>query len=204
MFTPSTKFNGGAKVGACTQGTQGAFGGGCDTCGAGRPDGITVLGLDGIPQTPPLGIQVGLGSAFVAQSGAAVGQAADSSQGFNLATGAVSVAWVMTFTPNCAVRLAGLFIDPAIASDLQVQAVYCGWTGYQQQANLLSGRPGSNINNSNYIPGIMFSLLNQQVPGFQTIDAVFTNTAPVIITGRTIVGCDAFFALASAIVTKAA
>lgn len=196
MFTPG-KIN--AKVGS--NGGQDIFG--CSTCAAcGAADSVTSLGLDGVPQTPPLGIQTGLNSDFPTQSGAALGQAADSTQGFNLATGAIEVDWVMTFTPNCASRLVGLFIDPAIASDLQVRAVYCGWTGYQQQANLLSGRPGSNNANSNFIPGIMFSLLNQQVPGFQTINAVFTNTAPVIITGRTIVGCAASIGLAGAIITR--
>ncbi len=194
MFTPGKM--GGAKVGG-----QEIFG--CATCGScGSGDNVTSLGLDGVPQVPPLGIQTGLQSDFPAQSAAPLGQAVTATQGFNLLTGAVEVDWVMTFTPNCASRLVGLFIDPAIASDLQVRAVYCGWTGYQQQANLLSGRPGSNNANSNFIPGIMFSLLNQQVPGFQTINAVFTNTAPVIITGRTIVGCAASIGLAGAIITR--
>lgn len=195
MFTPG-KIN--AKVGG-----QDIFG--CSTCATcGAADSVTSLGLDGVPQTPPLGIQTGTGSDFPAQSAAALGVNPTATQGFNLFTGAVEVDWVMTFTPNCASRLVGLFIDPAIASDLQVRAVYCGWTGYQQQANLLSGRPGSNNANSNFIPGIMFSLLNQQVPGFQTINAVFTNTAPVIITGRTIVGCAASIGLAGAIITRSA
>ena len=202
MFIPGTKPQN-AKVGATPNADPNIFG--CATCGTcGQFDSITSLGLDGVPQVPPLGIQTGLQSDFPAQSAAALGQAVTATQGFNLLTGAVEVDWVMTFTPSCAARLVGLFIDPAIASDLQVRAVYCGWTGYQQQANLLSGRPGSNNANSNFIPGIMFSLLNQQVPGFQTINAVFTNTAPVIITGRTIVGCAASIGLAGAIITRSA
>lgn len=198
MFTPGNK----AKVGA-----QNVFGGNnssCDSCGAGRSDMVSSLGLDGVPQVPPLGIQTGTGSDFPAQSAAALGQAVTATQGFNLLTGGTSVDWVMTFTPSCPVRLLGLFIDPSIASDLEVQAIYCGWTGYSQDLNLLPGRPGSALANSNFTPAIMFSQLNQTVPGFQSIDAVFTNTAVVIVTGRTKQVCAASIALSGAIITKAA
>lgn len=186
----------GAKVGANAPmgmggaaGNFGVFGGGaCASCGSDRADQLTVLGLDGIIQPPPLGVQTGTGSDFPNQSGAAKGQAPTATQGFNLNDGGVAgtlMAFVMTFTPNCAIRIRGIYLPDYLASDIQLAAVYCGWTGYQSKSNLLTGRPAANLSDSNFIPGSLFTQLNQTVPNFQKIDAVFTNTAPVIIVGRT-------------------
>lgn len=177
--------------------SYGPFGGGpCTTCGgSNRADLYTLLGVDAQLQVAPLGIAVGNQSEFPNQSGAAilpVPLASDGSQGFNLSNvGGVPVgnrmAWVITMTPNCAVRLRNLFVDPQIAPAVLITAIYCGYIGFTQKQNLLSGRPGSGLNNQNLIPGIFLSLNNQSpsVPGFQSIDAVFTNTAPIVLTGLT-------------------
>lgn len=171
--------------------SYGPFGGGpCMACGTNRADLYTLLGVDATLQQPPLGIQVGTNSAFPNQSGATFGNAPDGTQGFNLNQNGVittKMAWIVTFTPSCSVRLRNLFVDPQIAPGLLITAIYCGYIGFQQQQNLLSGRPGSNLNNQNVIPGLFMSLNNQSpsVPGFQSIDAVFTNTAPIVLTGIT-------------------
>jgi hypothetical protein len=172
--------------------SYGPFGGGpCTTCGgSNRADLYTLLGVDATLQVAPLGVQVGTNSAYPNQSGAAFGAAPNGTQGFNLNNNGIAntqMAFVVTFTPNCSVRLRNLFVDPQIAPGLLITAIYCGYIGLTQQQNLLSGRPGSNLNNQNLIPGIFLSLNNQSpsIPGFQSIDAVFTNTAPIVLAGIT-------------------
>lgn len=209
MFNPKM----GAKVGANAPmgmggaaGNYGVFGGGaCASCGTDRADQLTVLGLDGTLQVAPLGVQVGTNSDFPNQSGAAAGQAPNATQGFNLndngANGTL-MAFVMTFTPNCAIRIRGFYLPSYLANDIQLAAVYCGWTGYQSKSNLLTGRPAANLSDSNFIPGELFTQLNQTVPNFQKIDAVFTNTAPAIFVGRTR-GKSASLVLEGALVAEA-
>lgn len=176
------------------QDSYGPFGGGpCVACGNGnRADLYTLLGVDAQLQVAPLGIAVGNQSEFPNQSGAPANAPSDGSQGFNLSNlGGAPVgnrmAWVITMTPNCSVRLRNFFVDPQIAPAILITAIYCGYIGFTQKQNLLSGRPGSGLNNQNLIPGLFLSLNNQSpsVPGFQSIDAVFTNTAPIVVSGIT-------------------